>query len=123
MNAAQEAVAHKRSFWGKQGPIDGVAADPVYLDVSISQDREKPCLSRPPATLMLMSSPAQLNSAMPPVRLRYQPKESHGLIPLGRLLPIIVRWLFATGAMRWRCRLARMVFDSFMSPANHWVSP
>jgi hypothetical protein len=24
------------SFWRKQGPVDGVAADPVYLDVSIA---------------------------------------------------------------------------------------
>ena len=23
------------SFWGKSGPVDGIAADPVYLDVSV----------------------------------------------------------------------------------------
>jgi redox-sensitive bicupin YhaK (pirin superfamily) len=23
------------SFWGKRGPVDGIAADPVYLDVSV----------------------------------------------------------------------------------------
>ena len=23
------------SFWGKQGPVDGIAADPMYLDVSV----------------------------------------------------------------------------------------
>jgi len=29
------------SFWGKQGPIDGVAADLVYLDVSIAPGQRK----------------------------------------------------------------------------------
>jgi quercetin 2,3-dioxygenase len=29
------------SFWGKHGPVDGVAADPVYLDVSIAPGQRK----------------------------------------------------------------------------------
>jgi redox-sensitive bicupin YhaK (pirin superfamily) len=29
------------SFWGKTGPVDGVAADPIYLDVSVSPGRRK----------------------------------------------------------------------------------
>jgi hypothetical protein len=29
------------SFWGKQGPVEGVAADPVYLDVSVPPGRRK----------------------------------------------------------------------------------
>ena len=29
------------SFWGKQGPVDGIAADPVYLDVSVPPGRRK----------------------------------------------------------------------------------
>ncbi len=29
------------SFWGKSGPVDGIAADPVYLDVSIAPGRRK----------------------------------------------------------------------------------
>ncbi len=28
-------------FWGKTGPVDGVAADPVYLDVSVPPGRRK----------------------------------------------------------------------------------
>jgi quercetin 2,3-dioxygenase len=28
-------------FWGKTGPVDGVAADPIYLDVSISAGKRK----------------------------------------------------------------------------------
>ena len=29
------------SFWGKSGPVEGVAADPVYLDVSVPPGRRK----------------------------------------------------------------------------------
>jgi redox-sensitive bicupin YhaK (pirin superfamily) len=29
------------SFWGKKGPVDGVAADPRYLDVSVPPGRRK----------------------------------------------------------------------------------
>jgi hypothetical protein len=29
------------SFWGKKGPVDGIAAEPVYLDVSVSPGTRK----------------------------------------------------------------------------------
>jgi redox-sensitive bicupin YhaK (pirin superfamily) len=29
------------TFWGKQGPIDGIAADPVYIDVSVPPGKRK----------------------------------------------------------------------------------
>ena len=29
------------SFWGKKGPVDGIAADPVYLDISVAPGRKK----------------------------------------------------------------------------------
>jgi hypothetical protein len=29
------------NFWGKSGPVDGIAADPVYLDVSVAPGRRK----------------------------------------------------------------------------------
>lgn len=29
------------NFWGKQGPVEGVAADPIYLDVSVAPGRRK----------------------------------------------------------------------------------
>jgi redox-sensitive bicupin YhaK (pirin superfamily) len=28
-------------FWGKSGPVDGIAAEPIYLDVSISPGKER----------------------------------------------------------------------------------
>jgi redox-sensitive bicupin YhaK (pirin superfamily) len=29
------------SFWGKSGPVDGIAADPIYLDVSVQPGKRK----------------------------------------------------------------------------------
>jgi hypothetical protein len=29
------------SFWGKTGPVDGIAADPIYLDVSVEPGKSK----------------------------------------------------------------------------------
>jgi len=29
------------SFWGKRGPVDGIAADPVYLGISVGPDKRK----------------------------------------------------------------------------------
>ena len=29
------------SFWGKRGPVDGIAADPMYLDISIAPGKRK----------------------------------------------------------------------------------
>ena len=29
------------SFWGKKGPVDGIAADPIYLDVSVPPGHRK----------------------------------------------------------------------------------
>jgi redox-sensitive bicupin YhaK (pirin superfamily) len=29
------------SFWGKQGPVEGIAADPVYVDVSVPPGKKK----------------------------------------------------------------------------------
>jgi redox-sensitive bicupin YhaK (pirin superfamily) len=29
------------TFWGKRGPVDGIATDPVYVDVSVAPGRRK----------------------------------------------------------------------------------
>jgi len=29
------------TFWGKKGPVDGIATDPIYIDVSVSPGRRK----------------------------------------------------------------------------------
>src|SRR6195256_6519076 len=30
------------SFWGKKGPVDGIAADPIYIDVSVPPRKRGP---------------------------------------------------------------------------------
>src|SRR5260370_34777465 len=29
------------NFWGKSGPVDGIGADPIYLDVSVPPGKRK----------------------------------------------------------------------------------
>ena len=29
------------TFWGKKGPVDGIAADPIYLDITVPPGRRK----------------------------------------------------------------------------------
>ena len=29
------------NFWGKKGPVDGIAADPIYIDVSVPPGKRK----------------------------------------------------------------------------------
>ena len=35
MTTAPASASCADSFWGKRGPVDGIAADPIYLDVSV----------------------------------------------------------------------------------------
>ena len=62
-------------FWGKKGPVEGVAADPNYLDVSVrarpaqaAQDRNRRAMLSP------MCSRAPAHSAMLRNRARCSPK-------------------------------------------------
>ena len=34
------------TFWGKNGPVDGIAADPIYLDVSVPPGKRKSAAGR-----------------------------------------------------------------------------
>ena len=34
------------NFWGKKGPVDGIAADPIYIDVSVPAGKRKTLASR-----------------------------------------------------------------------------
>ena len=51
-------------FWGKRGPVEGVAADPRYLDVSVPPGRRKTLAGRDrAATPLPMCSTAPARSA------------------------------------------------------------
>ena len=55
-------------FWGRRGPVDGVAADPRYLDVFVPANKRKTLKSRSSATPSPMYSRATAPSPMPPSR-------------------------------------------------------
>ena len=50
-------------FWGKKGPVEGVAADPRYLDVSVPPGRRKRLAVDRATTRSPTSSPARARSA------------------------------------------------------------
>ena len=62
------------SFWGKTGPVDGIAADPIYLDVSVPPGDGRRCRWRPRVTRSPMFLRGAGNSAMLRVRWRCRPK-------------------------------------------------
>ena len=41
MTTARRSASSAALFWGKKGPVDGIAADPIYLDVSVPPGRRK----------------------------------------------------------------------------------
>jgi len=52
-------------FWGKKGPVDGVAAEPRYLDISVPPGKRKTFRLKPHAMPSPTSSRARARSAMP----------------------------------------------------------
>ena len=95
------------SFWGVTGPVEGVAADPVYLDVSLLPEVERPCRSRPrampsPTSFRDRANSATLRGRLPsPLSRRAGPTRS-----LPRK-PTTAPWCSSTAATRSRCRRAR----------------
>ena len=65
-------------FWGMKGPVDGIAADPIYLDVSVPPGRRKTLPLRPPATHSPTFLEAPESSATHPALFPYRPKGSDG---------------------------------------------
>ena len=57
------------NFWGKKGPVEGIAADPIYIDVSVAaRAEEDACRWRRRGTRSHMCSPGQASSATPRAR-------------------------------------------------------
>jgi len=56
------------SFWGKRGPVDGIAADPSYLDVSVPASRRKtfPVDTRRRAFAYVFEGSGTFRDASPP---------------------------------------------------------
>jgi len=88
------------SFWGKAGPVDGTAAEPIYLDVSVPPGKRKSPPSKPRATPSRTSSRDRASFAMlrAPSRCRLNPFA--GWTPLLPSRPRMGRWYSSTAAMR-----------------------
>ena len=87
------------SFWGTTGPVDGIAADPIYIDVSLPPGRRKTSPSKRRATPSRTFSPEAASFATHRVHWRCRRKGSDGQIL--RCLPrrrTTVRWCCLTGA-------------------------
>jgi redox-sensitive bicupin YhaK (pirin superfamily) len=61
------------NFWGKSGPVDGVAADPIYLTYRFPPASGRLCRWRRHGMLSLMCLRATGNSATRRGRWRFQP--------------------------------------------------
>ncbi len=62
------------SFWGKRGPVDGIAADPLYLDVSVPPNVTKvlPIDTRANAFAYVFAGSGRFAEAADPVGVRVE---------------------------------------------------
>jgi redox-sensitive bicupin YhaK (pirin superfamily) len=66
-------------FWGRRGPVDGIAANPVYLDVTVPPDRRKvlPVDTRSQAFAYVFEGSGSFRDAAQPQGIRVE-KEYRG---------------------------------------------
>ena len=111
------------NFWGKTGPVDGIAADPIYLDVSVPPGKRKtlPVETTRHAFAYVFAGIGKvlqrLGSARGADRRRRMGR--HRRL---RPTPTIARWFFSTAATKSRCRPAKTEFVFCWSPASRWKS-
>ena len=111
------------TFWGKTGPVDGIAADPIYLDVSVSPGRRKTLPGRDHAPrLRICICWSRASSATHQVRSRCRRKRSSGRTPRHPWRQITVRSYCLTGATRLQCRQERTESDFCWSRESRWKS-
>ncbi len=66
------------SFWGRRGPVDGIAADPLYLDVKVPPNTRKslPVDTRANAFAYVFQGKARFADAAAPVGVRVEKEVS-----------------------------------------------
>ena len=98
-------------FRGKRGPIEGVAADPRYLDISVPPGLRRNLRSRLNDTLSPMYSRAQARSHQPRSPSGFCPK-SKSMAPklLSANARAIARWCYSTAETRLQSKLEKRAF-------------
>ena len=106
------------TFWGKKGPIVGIAADPVYIDVSVPPGRRKTLpveITRHAFAYVLR---ARGSSAMRQVRSPCRPNRSAGWTQRLRKKRATARSYFSIAATKSLCKLAPTEYASSSFPAS-----
>ena len=67
-------------FWGKRGPVDGIAADPLYLDVSVPPNTRRTLRVDTYANTFayVFAGKARFRDASDPVGVRVEKRRSRG---------------------------------------------
>ena len=81
-------------FWGKRGPVDGIAADPRYLDVSVPPGGARPCRSRPTghAFAYVFAGSGTFRDASQPFGVLTEKETPTGETLRPRAAPATARW-------------------------------
>jgi redox-sensitive bicupin YhaK (pirin superfamily) len=110
-------------FWGKAGPVDGIAADPMYLDVSVAPGRRKtlPVETTRHAFAYVFAGSGKFCNASGP--LAVPTEASDGRTPRLPRKPTTARWCSSTAATKSRCRPGRMGYGSCWSRGSRWRNP
>lgn len=96
------------TFWGKTGPVDGTAGDPVYLDVSVPAGKRKTIPVDITRQAFAYSSPAPESFAMLLVRSLCPLTAWDGRTRTLRYGRITARWYSLTEATNLQSRLEKM---------------
>ncbi len=111
------------SFWGQSGPVDGVAADPIYIDVSVPPGlrRSLPVETTRHAFAYVFAGSGTYANASEPRAVMIEDTTAPDVAPVAetgdRSLVLFDR------ATRWWCRPGSKASDFCWYPVSRWASP
>ena len=107
------------SFWGKRGPVEGIAADPVYIDIFVPAGKRKslPIDTRNNAFAYVFEGSGKFSNASGPSQ--FQPKVLAGLILIPPSKQITDRCYYLTVVMKLPCRQEIRESGFFLYQADH----
>ena len=112
------------TFWGKKGPVDGIAADPIYLDVSVPPGRRKtlPVETTRHAFAYVFAGSGKFCNASGPLAGADRRRRLAGYEPSAQRRTT-ARWCSSTAATKSPCRPGRKGSVSCSSPESRSKSP